>query len=115
MSTDDKCASVDNSADMEKALKEKDKIIALVYASWCPFCRRILPVFQEIAQNKKHDFLLVADDEENIAEEYTIDVFPTLLFFNKGKVALRLDGKPGVGLNEKQVKDFIKSCPLPEA
>jgi thiol-disulfide isomerase/thioredoxin len=115
MSADDKCASVGNATDLDKALKEKDKVIALVFASWCPFCRRILPVFQELAQDERRNFLLVADDEENIAEEYTIDVFPTLLFFNKGKVSLRLDGKPGVGLNEKQVKDFIKSCPLPEA
>jgi thiol-disulfide isomerase/thioredoxin len=115
MNADDKCASVDNAIDLDKALKGKDNVIALVYASWCPFCRRILPVFQEHTQDERRNFLLVADDEENIAEEYTIDVFPTLLFFNKGKVSLRLDGKPGVGLNEKQVKDFIKSCPLPEA
>jgi thioredoxin 1 len=115
MSADDKCALVENPTDLEKELKEKDKVIALVYASWCPFCRRILPVFQELAQDERHNFLLVADDEETVAEEYTIDVFPTLLFFNKGKVALRLDGKPGVGLNEKQVKDFIKSCPLKDA
>jgi len=115
MSADDKCALVDNEADLDKALKEKDKIIAFVYASWCPFCRKILPVFQQLAQDGRRNFLLVEDDGENIAERYTIDVFPTLLFFNKEKVALRLDGKPGVGLNEKQVKDFIKSCPLPEA
>jgi Thiol-disulfide isomerase and thioredoxins len=115
MSADDKCALVDNTTDLDKALKEKDKVIALVYASWCPFCRRILPVFQEHAQDGRRNFLLVADDEELIAEKYVIDVFPTLLFFNKGAVALRLDGKPGVGLNEKQIKDFIKSCPLPEA
>jgi thioredoxin 1 len=115
MSADDKCASVDNPTDLDKALKGKDNVIALVYASWCPFCRRILPVFQEHAQDERRNFLLVADDEENIAERYTIDVFPTLMFFNKGAVSLRLDGKPGVGLNEKQIKDFIKSCPLPEA
>jgi thioredoxin 1 len=115
MIADNKCALVDNTTDLDIALKEKDKVIALVYASWCPFCRKILPVFQEHTQEKQRNFLLVADDEEKIAEEYTIDVFPTLLFFNKGKVALRLDGKPGVGLNEKQVKDFIKSCPLPDA
>ena len=113
MSADDKCALIKNTTDLDKALKEKDKVIALVYASWCPFCRRILPVFQERAQDERRNFLLVEDDEENIAEKYTIDVFPTLLFFNKGAVSLRLDGKPGVGLNEKQVKDFIKSCPLP--
>ena len=115
MSTDDKCVLVDNEADLDNALKEKDKIIAFVYASWCPFCRKILPVFNELAQDGRRNFLLVEDDNESIAEKYVIDVFPTLLFFHTGKVALRLDGKPGVGLNEKQVKDFIKSCPLPEA
>jgi len=115
MSADDQCASVGNTTDLDKTLKEKDSVIAFVYASWCPFCQRILPVFQEQARDSRRNFLLVADDEENIAETYTIDVFPTLLFFNKGKVSLRLDGKPGVGLNEKQVKDFVKSCPLPEA
>jgi thiol-disulfide isomerase/thioredoxin len=115
MSADAECTLVDNEADMDKALKDKDKIIAFVYASWCPFCRKILPVFQQLAQDQRRNFLLIEDDEESIAEKYVIDVFPTLLFFHNGKVTLRLDGKPGVGLNEKQVKDFIKSCPLSEA
>ena len=114
MSADSECALVDNEAALDKALKDKDKIIAFVYASWCPFCRKILPVFQQLAQDGRRNFLLVEDDNESIAEKYVIDVFPTLLFFNKEKVALRLDGKPGVGLNEKQIKDFIKSCPQPE-
>ena len=115
MSADEKCALVDNETDLDKVLKDKDKVIAFVYASWCPFCRKILPVFQELSQDQRRNFLLVKDDGEIIAEKYVIDVFPTLLFFHTGKIALRLDGKPGVGLNEKQVKDFIKSCPLPEA
>lgn len=115
MSTDNECALVDNESDLDKALKGKEKVIAFVYASWCPFCRKILPVFQELAKDQKRNFLLVEDDNESIAEKYVIDVFPTLLFFNKEKIALRLDGRPGVGLNEKQIKDFIKSCPLPEA
>ena len=115
MNADDKCALVDNEIDLDKALKEKDKVIAFVYASWCPFCRKILPVFQQLAQDQRRNYLLIEDDQESIAEKYVIDVFPTLLFFHTGKIALRLDGNPGVGLNEKQVKDFIKSCPLPEA
>ena len=115
MSTDSECTLVDNETDLDKVLKDKDKVIAFVYASWCPFCRKILPVFQELSQDQRRNFLLVKDDGEIIAEKYVIDVFPTLLFFHTGKIALRLDGKPGVGLNEKQVKDFIKSCPLPEA
>jgi len=115
MNTKDKCDLVDHQQELEKTVTTKGRVIALWYASWCPFCRKILPAFQELAQDGRRNFLLVADDEELIAEKYVIDVFPTLLFFNKGAVALRLDGKPGVGLNEKQIKDFIKSCPLPEA
>ena len=114
MSPDDKCALVDNQADLDKALKQTDKVIALVYASWCPFCRRILPVTDQLNQDERRNFLLVEDDEEVIAERYTINVFPTLLFFSKGTVARRLDGQPGIGLSEVQVKDFIKSCSLPE-
>lgn len=114
MVADENFALVDNETDLDKAIKEKDEIIALVFASWCPFCKRVLPIFKELSRDKRHNFLLVEDDNESIAEKFTIDVFPTMLFFNKEKVSLRLDGKPGVGLSEKQVKDFIKSCPLPE-
>jgi len=114
MSADCGCALVDNEADLDVVLKDKDRVIAFVYASWCPFCKKILPVFQELARDGRRNFLLVEDDNESIAEKYVIDVFPTLLFFHTKKVSLRLDGKPGVGLNEKQIKDFIKFCPLPE-
>ena len=34
MSADDKCTVVDNARDLEKVLRDKDKVIALVYASW---------------------------------------------------------------------------------
>jgi hypothetical protein len=33
-----------------------------------------------------------------------VDVVPTVLLFEKGKVIKRLDGTPGAGLNEKQLK-----------
>jgi thiol-disulfide isomerase/thioredoxin len=114
MSADDKCVLVDNENDLNKILKTKDRVIALVYASWCPFCRRFLPIFQQYAQEERRHFLRVQDDEESIGDKYSIDVFPTVLFFEKGAVSKRLDGESGVGLSEKQLADFVKSCPLPE-
>jgi len=53
---------------------------------------------------------LVIDDEERIADLYGIDVFPTLVLFEKGMIVKRLDGKPGLGLNETQIADFVSSC-----
>ncbi len=106
------CASVDNLRDLEQALREKDRVIAMVYASWCPFCRRVLPVFEKQAREEQRHLLLVADDEERVADVYGIDVFPTLILFEKSQVVKRLDGKPGIGLSDKQIDDFIQSCPL---
>jgi len=108
MSADDKCALVGNTTDLDKALKEKDKVIAFVYASWCPFCRKILPVFQEQARDGRRNFLLIADDEENIAERYTRDAFCTLFFFNTRACSRWLEGTTGVGLNGKLVKHFLQ-------
>ena len=56
----------------------------------------------------------IQDDRESVGDKYSVDVFPTVLFFEKGAVSKRLDGEPGMGLSEKQLADFVKSCPLPE-
>jgi thioredoxin-like negative regulator of GroEL len=112
MGTSEKCASVDNLEDLQQTLNDHDHVIAMVYVSWCPFCRKALPVFEKQAMTEQRHLLLVADDEERIADLYDIDIFPTLILFDKGRAVKRLDGKPGVGLSDKQIKDFIKSCTL---
>ena len=112
MGTGGACAVVDNLHDLKEALERKDRVIAMVYASWCPFCKRALPIFEKRADEDERHLLLVADDGEQIADLYGIDVFPTLILFEKGQIVKRLDARPGIGLNEKQITDFISSCPL---
>ena len=109
MGENESCASVDNLRDLEQALKEKDRVIAMVYASWCPFCRKALPVFEKQTSKTPQNLLLVADDDEHVADLYGIDVVPTLLLFEKGLIVKRLDGAPGLGLNDKQIADFVQS------
>jgi thioredoxin 1 len=112
MSAKNKCAAVDNSRDMEKTVKDRDKVIALVYASWCPFCRRFLPIFEEYAGKEEKHFLLAQDDSEAICEKYGIEVVPTLLFFENGVLAKRLDGMPGAGLDEEKLVKFLRETQL---
>ncbi|HQL01418.1 MAG TPA: thioredoxin family protein [Smithellaceae bacterium] len=112
MSDSPSCPRVDNVRDLEQALNEKNRLIAMVYASWCPFCRKAVPVFEGLARDEERNLLLVEDDQEQVADLYGIDVFPTLILFEKGLIVKRLDGKPGLGLHDKQMADFIQSCPL---
>jgi thiol-disulfide isomerase/thioredoxin len=92
----------------EEALKGQAKFFALFYASWCPFSRRFLPIYQKCTSNSPVPCLRVmVDDREDLCEEYSINYYPTVLFFENGKVTKRLDAEPGEGLNEKQLKTLL--------
>ncbi len=113
MKITDKYVLVDDEHGLNDMLKAKERVIALFYASWCPFCASFLPVFERHAEGEGLCFLAVKDDQECIGDKYSVEVVPTALFFEKGKVSRRLDGLPGVGLNKKQLTDFIQACTLP--
>jgi len=110
MIKDSSCASVNNDYDLIKILKATDHVITLFYASWCPFCARFLPIFKKHAEIKGRNFVMVQDDQEAFADEYSVKIYPTVLFFERGVVAKRLDGVPGAGLDEKQLTEFIGLC-----
>ena len=112
MNSGDKSVLIDNEHDLDKILKTNDRVIALVYASWCPFCRNFLPIFQQYAQKEQQYFLCVQDDGERIGINYSIDIFPTVLFFEKGSLSKRLDGERGVGLSEKQLVEFVRETQI---
>ena len=110
MNPKDSCDRVERRQDLEKALAAKERVIALWYASWCPFCARFLPIFEKHAREGNRNFLLVKDDRESMGEPYEVEVFPTLLFFEEAAVSKRLDGVPRVGLTEEDLIEFIASC-----
>ena len=113
MKTTDRCVMVDDVQGLSDTLKAKERVIALFYASWCPFCVDFLPVFQKCAEGEGLGFLVVQDDQETMGDRYSVEVVPTVLFFEKGKVAKRLDGVLGVGLNENKLTEFIHTCTQP--
>jgi thioredoxin 1 len=103
---------VDNKEDLDTQLRINEKVLALFYASWCPYCKSFVPTFNKKIVEVKigkviHVFL---DDYDNpLWDDYNIEAVPTIIFFEKGKVSRRLDGKFGRGLNEKQLNVWLES------
>jgi thiol-disulfide isomerase/thioredoxin len=96
--------------DLDDILASKDEAVVLFYASWCPFSQRFLPVFDKYAKDKTRTCLkVVTDDKASLCEKYSVDVVPTVLLFEKGKLKKRLDGKPGAGLTGKQLTGFTST------
>ena len=97
--------------DKKPEISLKDKIaknnaIVLFYASWCPFSQRILPVFEEYAKSNPQECIsLMMDDKEDLCDEFSIEYYPTVISFKKGKIQKRLDSEHGIGFTEKQLKN----------
>jgi thiol-disulfide isomerase/thioredoxin len=90
-------------------IDQKDRAFVLFYATWCPFSQRFLPIFKEYAKGNPKECMSVAvDDRPDVCEEYSIEYYPTVILFKKGKVYGRLDAEPGVGLDKKQFKAFTE-------
>jgi thiol-disulfide isomerase/thioredoxin len=103
-------SKIDVEYGLDDLLKSKDRVIVLFYASWCPFSQRFLPVFEKYAKDKPVTCLrIVTDDKASLCEKYSVEVVPTVLLFEKGKVKKRLDGVPGVGLEEKHLKNLTNA------
>jgi thioredoxin 1 len=113
MSANVACPMFNNELDLKEILKVKDKVFVLFYASWCPFCISFLPIFQKYAEEKGRHFIVVQDDQETIADQYSVKVYPTVLFFKNGIVSKRLDGILGVGLEDEQLVKFVSFYPGP--
>lgn len=97
-------------AELEKMMSECPNLLVLFYASWCPYSQRFLPIFEKYAENTENKLCRVLTDEiKSCKVKYSIAVVPTVIFFKNGKIAKRLDGILGRGLNENQLVEMIDS------
>jgi thioredoxin 1 len=99
-------------SELERQLKKSRRVLALFYASWCPYCRSFLAVFDRHAAKGGFNLALSVkvDDYDNpLWDDYSIGVVPTVILFDEGEVCRRLDGRFGQGLSEKQLREWLET------
>lgn len=102
---------IDNESELHEVMKTKDELFVLFYASWCPFSQRFLPVYEKFARDREHEYVrILVEKNEHLCDKYSINVYPTVIFFKSGKISKRLDGAYHVGLDEDQMADLIEAC-----
>ena len=99
----------DEKQDFENALRTKERAFVLFYASWCPHSQSFLPIFRKYSKANPDECLsVVIDDKPDLCDKYSIDYYPTVILFKKGKIHKRLDPPPGGDLTEKQLQQLSK-------
>jgi len=108
---DDACILFGSAEELESAIRSRDKLMVLFYASWCPYSQAFLPTY--LAHSSAGDpcyARIIVDDGDPLVEKYAISVFPTVLFFEQGALVRRLDGVFHRGLSQGQLQDFARRC-----
>jgi thioredoxin len=108
---EDACVLLGSEEELDAAVKNNDKLMVLFYASWCPFSQAFLSTYLEHAASGDPCYArIIVDDDDPLVHRFAIEVYPTVLFFEQGKAAKRLDGGFHRGLSQAQLEDFAKRC-----
>lgn len=74
-------------------------VVVDVYADWCAPCRVLAPLLERYAAMYDGEVAfrkVNVDEEPEVAEVYRVDSLPTLLVFERGRLADRVVGLPRV-------------------
>jgi thioredoxin 1 len=95
--------------EFENVVRSGQKMVVLFYASWCPFSRMFLPVYEKCTTGDPTTCVrIMIDDCPDLCDKYEIVVYPTVIVFENGQVVERLDGEPHQGLKEQQLKKLLE-------
>ena len=91
-----------------KYLGDKPAIVDF-YADWCPPCRMIAPVLDELAKENPDIYIYKVniDNSPEIAQAYNVVSIPTLLFIPMEGEPKREVGAMAKGQFEKNIKEFL--------
>ena len=84
-----------NKNNFQNEVMNTDETVLLdFWASWCAPCRMVVPIIEEIA-NERADIKvgkINVDEQPELASEFGIMSIPTLVVMKNGKIVLQVSG-----------------------
>ncbi len=87
--------TIDSDNFEQQVIQAEQAVLVDFGAEWCPPCKAIAPIIEEIAteyEGVARVGTVDVDDNKSLAERYAIGSIPTLLFFKNGVVVDRIQG-----------------------
>ena len=100
-------ASKDN---FEDDINSSQLVVIDFWAEWCGPCKRLMPVFKEVAEKMQDKVKFIKVDVDNmqeVASEYQVMSIPTLIFIRDGQEIDRVVGAPSKDSLESKIKSVF--------
>jgi len=95
MKNNAKYINLDENSFRTEVLQSDKPVLVDFWAAWCPPCKMIAPVIEEIAQEFEGTAKVAkldVDQVPGVAGNFGVQSIPTLLFFQNGEVVDRVVG-----------------------
>lgn len=81
---------------LKQLSQEKGTVLVEIYASWCPHCRKMMPVVDDVKAllaGKAAVYQFDIDENQAFADELGVETIPTFIVFKDGKEVWRTSGE----------------------
>lgn len=98
--------------DFESTIAKYPLVVIDCWAAWCAPCLMMAPMIEELAKKYKGRIIfgkLDVSKNKMVPAKFGIRGIPTLLVFNKGKLADRIVGVQPIGVLESRLKRHLEN------
>lgn len=88
-------------ASFQSAIKQNGVTLVIFEATWCPHCKTLLPILEELSQEETEHldvYRVDCDESPELAAQFGIMSMPTVIMFHNGEPTDKL-----IGLRPKSV------------
>lgn len=82
------------SEELRQTIANQGKVLVDFFATWCGPCKMLAPVIDKVAEKTKDVTFVKVDIDKNVdaAEEFGVQVIPTLVLIENGEIKARTQG-----------------------
>lgn len=98
-------------AGFEAALRERERLVVLYYADWCPFSRMLLPLFEAAEPEASAPFARanLRHPQDARWDDARVHTVPTLVYYESGEELERVEAVRRKGLARADLEDFLET------
>lgn len=99
-----------NSEILQRLVEDHGTILVEFYASWCPHCRRMMPVVDDVKallDGRANVYQFDIDENNALAEKLNVTSVPTFIVYRDGEEQWRTSGEIDGNTLYSKVDEYI--------